>query len=114
AGRAQHHGIAQRQALWQRNKPIALDPGALAEPAPMHLADAPAGEYDQLPLLITRIAAGPHRAGKIDASDMGIGPHQAATACQTEAILVVDAGPGDIDGDIARWQGSFLKLPHGR
>ena len=43
---------------------------------------------------------------------MGIGAHQAGQAFQNQAVLVVEVGIVDADGDVAFGQPVFVKLRH--
>ena len=67
----------------------------------MHFADAPAGEDDLVAGLVTVAVARLDRAGEIDAGNMRVMTDQIAKPFDDHAILVIDGGILDRDGDVA-------------
>src|SRR3546814_15068001 len=81
--------------------------------APMHLADAPAGQHHPVARLEGVAIGGFDGSREIDARHMRILPDQLAEAVDDHPVLVVDVGIVDADGDIARRQvrgGKLLDL----
>ena len=114
SGGADRHGLSGGEPGGQRHEPVAVDRGFLRIAAPLHLADAPAGEHHFVARATRRVRALEDRAREVDAGHVRIALHQAAGAGHDEAILVVDRGVLDSDQDVAGRQARLVGGLHGR
>ncbi len=109
AGGADRHRLGAAQARRQFDQPVALDPRLLGVAAEMRLAEAVAVDDH----LVARREAGMARrldhAGQIDAEHHRKAADHRRLAREREAVLVVDRGMADADGDVAVHQ---LRLLH--
>jgi hypothetical protein len=97
------------QARRQRHQPVALDPRALRQAAPVGLAHAPAVEHHLVAGLPAGVAAGLDRAGEVDAGHHRELAHHRRLAGDGQAVLVVDGGVGDAHRDVAFGQVVFVE-----
>jgi hypothetical protein len=110
---ADRHGLALAELGRQPHQPLAFDARFLAVGAEMGFAQAPAIEDDLVAGLPVRVGRRFHLACEIDAGDHREAAHHRHLAGDGEAVLVVDGGPGNADGDVAVHQVGFVELGQG-
>ena len=76
----------------------------------MRLAAAPAVEDDLVARLPAGVAGRFDRAGEVDAGDHREPAHNRRLAGDREAVLVIDRGIFDADGDVAVHQICFVEI----
>ena len=100
AGRADRHGLPGGELGRQWNEPVAVEPGALSESAPVSFADTPAVEHDAVTCLPVRVAAVGDDAGEVDAWDHRKLAHHRRLAGDGETILEVQRRVIHVDGHV--------------
>ena len=97
ARRPDRHRLPRREGVWQRNKPVAVEPRALREAAPMLLAQPAAGGDDRVSGSVLGMLGGGDDAGEVDAGDHRIGPGDRGRAGERQRVLVVQRRIGHVD-----------------
>ena len=106
------HGLPGGQAIWKGNQPIGIDPGLLRKPTPVSFSNPPSGEDDCVARLISRVIGAFHNPRKINPGDVREVSDNSAVSLHAQAILIVDGGVFDFDGDISIGEPVIFQLLH--
>ena len=104
ASGADGHRLTGGEAFGQGHQHVAGHPGLLGIAAPAVFTDAPTGEHHLVAGLVALVGRVFHRARKVDARHMWIGPHQSAAGADAQAVLVVHGRVLNGNGHIALGQ----------
>jgi hypothetical protein len=109
-GRADGHGVLRIQSGRQADQPVTLDGRALRETAPVAFTDTEAGEDHAVTRFPARVAALFDDTREIDARNHGPLAHDGTAAGDGKRILVVQAGPLNLDAHIRIRQGGIIEI----
>ncbi len=100
-GRTQGHAVAQRETFGDRHDALAVEALILGVTTIANLRKAGAGHQHLVTLVVFFRFRRYDRARHVDAAAQGIPAQDFPLARRGQSILVVDAGIGHLDGDVA-------------